>query len=210
MQLQSTLFPPLSRQPANVHLKSSVSRHDSTIIARSFNLSLFVSQLSCSLLSNPAASLEMRLTSSRQAATTPISQSAGSEILAEQRRHRPVSPHLSIYRPQITWYMSMFHRITGATLSVGIYAFGAAYLVAPLFGWHLESATLAASFASLPIFAKILFKTLAAYPFTYHGLNGIRHLVWDTGAAMTNKQVIVTGWTTIGLATVAALALVFM
>ncbi|KAK5269962.1 cytochrome b subunit of succinate dehydrogenase, Sdh3p [Exophiala xenobiotica] len=146
----------------------------------------------------------------RQAATTPISQSAGTEILAEQRRHRPVSPHLSIYQPQITWYMSMFHRITGATLSAGIYAFGAAYLVAPLFGWHLESATLAASFASLPIFAKIMFKTLAAYPFTYHSWNGIRHLVWDTGAAMTNKQVIVTGWTTVGLATVTALALVFM
>lgn len=163
-----------------------------------------------SRLSAPAAIAMGQHLQYRQAATTPISQTAGSEILAEQRRHRPVSPHLSIYRPQVTWYMSMFHRITGATLSVGIYAFGAAYLVAPLLGWHLESATLAASFASLPIFAKILFKTLAAYPFTYHCLNGIRHLVWDTGAAMTNKQVIVTGWTTIGLATVSALALVFM
>ncbi|KAL6251591.1 cytochrome b subunit of succinate dehydrogenase, Sdh3p [Rhinocladiella similis] len=147
----------------------------------------------------------------RQAATTTsITPSAGEEILAAQRLHRPVSPHLSIYRPQITWYMSMFHRITGATLSVGVYAFGAAYLIAPTLGWHLESATLAASFASLPIFAKISLKTLAAYPFTYHCWNGIRHLVWDTGSAMTNKQVIVTGWTTIGLAAVSALALVFM
>lgn len=106
--------------------------------------------------------------------------------------------------------MSLLHRITGATLSVAVYAYGAAYLVAPLFGWHLESAAIAASFAAWPVLAKVLVKSFLAFPFTYHSWNGIRHLVWDTGAAMTNKQVIVTGWTTVGLATVTALALVFV
>ncbi|KIV86120.1 succinate dehydrogenase, cytochrome b556 subunit [Exophiala sideris] len=163
-----------------------------------------------SRLSAPAAIAMGQHLQYRQAATTTVSQTAGGEILAEQRKHRPVSPHLSIYRPQITWYMSSFNRITGAFLSVAVYAYGAAYLVAPLFGWHLESAAVAASFGALPIFAKVLAKTFLAFPFTYHSLNGIRHLVWDTGAALTNKQVIVTGWTTIGLATVTALALVFM
>jgi succinate dehydrogenase (ubiquinone) cytochrome b560 subunit len=95
-------------------------------------------------------------------------------------------------------------------LSGAIYTFGAAYLVAPLFGWHLESASLAASFASLPIFAKIGIKSLLAFPFTFHSFNGLRHLAWDTGATLTNKQVIVTGWTVLGVSAVSALGLTFL
>jgi succinate dehydrogenase (ubiquinone) cytochrome b560 subunit len=46
-----------------------------------------------------------------------------------------------------------------------------------------------------------------ALPFAFHSWNGIRHLVWDTGAAFTNKQVIVTGWGVVGLTVVTALGL---
>jgi succinate dehydrogenase (ubiquinone) cytochrome b560 subunit len=84
------------------------------------------------------------------------------------------------------------------------------YLVSPLFGWHLESASLAAAFASWPIIAKVFVKASLAFPFTYHGLNGLRHLVWDTGASLTNKQVIITGWTVVGLSVVSALGLTFL
>ncbi|KIW79962.1 succinate dehydrogenase, cytochrome b556 subunit [Fonsecaea pedrosoi CBS 271.37] len=145
-----------------------------------------------------------------QLTTRRLSQASGQEILANQRLHRPVSPHLAIYRPQVTWYLSALNRITGATLSGGIYVFGAAYLVAPLFGWHLESASLAASFATLPIVLKVALKAFVAFPFTFHGLNGIRHLVWDTGAAITNQQVIWTGWTVVGLSVISALGLTFL
>jgi hypothetical protein len=54
--------------------------------------------------------------------------------------------------------MSSLHRITGATLSGAMYVFGAAYLVSPVFGWHLDSATMAAAFGSLPVAAKVLTK----------------------------------------------------
>jgi len=160
-------------------------------------------------LSAPAAIATGSHVQFRPAATTSVSQDQGYEILAAQRRNRPVSPHLSIYRPQITWYASITHRITGAALSGAMYVFGAAYLAAPLFGWHLESASLAASFAALPIVAKILLKTAFALPFTFHSFNGIRHLIWDTGAQFSNKQVIVTGWTVVGLSVASALALTF-
>ena len=121
-----------------------------------------------------------------------------------------MSPHLSIYRPQITWYGSGFNRITGVYLSGTMYLFGIGYLAAPLLGWHLESASIAAAVAGMPIILKVLLKMGFALPFTYHSLNGLRHLVWDTGAAMTNKQVAVTGWTVVGLASVSALALTFL
>lgn len=62
-----------------------------------------------------------------------------------------------------------------------MYVFGAAYLVSPLFGWHLDVATMAAAFGSLPIAAKFGIKTAIALPFTYHSFNGLRHLAWDAG-----------------------------
>ncbi|KIW29816.1 succinate dehydrogenase, cytochrome b556 subunit [Cladophialophora immunda] len=169
-----------------------------------------LSTTALSRLSAPAAIATFQNVQYRPATTQAVSQATGQEILANQRLHRPVSPHLGIYRPQITWYLSALNRITGASLSGAIYVFGAAYLVAPLFGWHLESASLAASFAALPVILKVGLKALVAFPFTFHGLNGIRHLVWDTGAAFTNKQVIWTGWTVVGLSVISALGLTFL
>lgn len=132
------------------------------------------------------------------------------KILAQQRLNRPVSPHLSIYRPQITWIGSSLHRITGIALSGGLYIFASAYLVSPLLGWHLESASLAAAFGSLPLLAKVGLKGTLAMPFTYHCWNGLRHLMWDTGRGFTNQQVIKTGWTMVGLSVASALALALL
>ena len=102
------------------------------------------------------------------------------------------------------------NRLTGAVLSGGFYLFGTAYLIAPYVGWHLESAVMAASFAAWPVALKVFTKMLVALPFTFHCLNGVRHLVWDTASMITNKQVINTGYTVIGLSVVSALALAFM
>ncbi|KAK5201427.1 succinate dehydrogenase cytochrome b subunit [Cryomyces antarcticus] len=145
----------------------------------------------------------------RQAATQMTSQSDGINMLAQQRTHRPVSPHLGIYRPQVTWYLSALNRITGSILSGGFYVFGAAYLVAPVLGWHLDTMSMAAAFGSWPVFAKVLAKLTLAFPFTFHGFNGIRHLAWDMGRAMTNRQVQVTGWAVVGLSVVSSALLAF-
>lgn len=148
-------------------------------------------------------------TSGPHANTTSVSADEAYKLLAEQRTHRPVSPHLGIYKPQVTWIPSAMNRITGSILSGGLYLFGFAYLVAPALGWHLESASMAAAVAAWPIAAKVATKFLLAWPFTFHSFNGLRHLAWDTGSTMTNKQVIVTGWTVIGISFVTALGLTF-
>jgi len=146
----------------------------------------------------------------RPATTTTISSNDAYSILTAQRRNRPISPHLSIYKPQIPWILSALNRITGGLLSGGFYVFGAAYLVAPLIGWHLESAAMAAAFATWPIALQLLTKMTLAMPFTYHCINGVRHLVWDTGSQFTNKQVIVTGWISVGVSVASAFALTFL
>ncbi|KAL1999727.1 hypothetical protein VTN02DRAFT_4091 [Thermoascus thermophilus] len=164
---------------------------------------------SLAMFASPAAVatgqyMQMRPTSSTTNTSDPT------KILAQQRLNRPVSPHLSIYRPQITWYGSALHRITGSVLSGGLYVFATAYLAAPLLGWHLESASIAAAFGALPVAAKFLLKFGAALPFTYHGFNGVRHLVWDLGKTLTNKQVIQTGWAVVGATVLSSLVLALL
>jgi len=135
----------------------------------------------------------------RLAATQNVSGSEAHAILAKQRVQRPVSPHLTIYKPQITWIASSFNRITGVALSGGLYLFGFAYLAAPTFGWHLETPSLVAAVASWPVAVKVIAKATVAFPFFFHSLNGFRHLAWDMGIGFTNKAVMQTGWTVVGL-----------
>ncbi|KAJ5222009.1 uncharacterized protein N7469_010896 [Penicillium citrinum] len=143
-------------------------------------------------------------------ATTASNTEDPTQILAKQRLNRPVSPHLAIYKPQIGWIGSSLHRITGVILSGPLYLWATAYLFSPAFGWHLESASMVAAMGALPVAAKVALKSILALPFTYHSLNGLRHLTWDLGRGLTNSAIIKSGWTVIGLSVASALALAFI
>ncbi|KAI9850951.1 MAG: hypothetical protein M1838_004736 [Thelocarpon superellum] len=110
----------------------------------------------------------------------------------------------------ITWYASGLNRITGTILSGGLYVFATAYLAAPLFGWHLDSASIAAAVATWPVAAKVLAKFSLAMPFTFHCFNGLRYLSWDTGSTFANKQVIRTGWIVVGATVVSSGILAYL
>lgn len=89
---------------------------------------------------------------------------------------RPLSPHIQVYRPQITSLLSIAHRIAGIALSVG----------AILFVWQLVAAASGPdAFAEFQGFAGswIGLVLLVAFSgaFYFHLANGIRHLVWDAG-----------------------------
>ncbi|KAI9139944.1 hypothetical protein BKA69DRAFT_1030013, partial [Paraphysoderma sedebokerense] len=116
---------------------------------------------------------------------------------------RPLSPHLSIYQPQLTSTMSIAHRITGAGLS-GLFYASSLYLLVG------SSADLVTAAASLP--APVFFgaKFITAFPFAYHSFNGIRHLVWDAGYALSLKGVYMSGYATLGATAVTTLALCAM
>jgi len=106
-----------------------------------------------------------------------------------ETRNRPLSPHLQIYRPQITSVMSISHRVSGVALSVGslllIY-----WLVALAAGpeAHAGAQTVLGSwFGRLVLFAF----TLALF---YHLCNGIRHLFWDAGHGFQMASVYRSGY----------------
>lgn len=126
-------------------------------------------------------------------------------ILEKQRLRRPVSPHATIYRPQITSVLSISSRIAGCTISGGLYAFFVAYAAAPFLGWDLSSESVAATVAAWPALLTASAKGLIGFTFFFHSFNGaLRHLVWDTGRGMTNIAVIRSGWAVVGLSACSA------
>lgn len=179
-----------------------------TSLIQSFRAAGHSSLIRTSLARN-AAVLPVLLRQSRSTNTTaPASKiPEHQQILNAQRAVRPISPHFTIYQPQITWYMSFVHRLTGSGLAVVLYGSAIAYAVGPFVGASLDSDTLVATVATLPVGVKVVGKIGLAFPFTYHALNGIRHLIWDTGRTLTNKGVNTTGLAVLGLSTISAIGL---
>jgi len=108
------------------------------------------------------------------------------------RDERPLSPHLQVYRPQITSVLSISHRISGVVLAAS------SLLLA---GWLLVLASGAEAYARAsvwlahPLGTAVLIAISAA--FFYHLCNGLRHLAWDAGWGFEIRQVTVSGWTVI-------------
>ncbi|KAJ9216858.1 hypothetical protein DTO166G4_1704 [Paecilomyces variotii] len=114
--------------------------------------------------------------------------------LAVQRTKRPVSPHLTIYKWRYTSLASILNRITGGILTGGLYGFAIVYLLSPVLGLHLDSTTIAEAFGSLPPGTKVAVKFGAVLPFAYHCFNGTKHLIWDRGYLLRNKQAQYAAW----------------
>ncbi|MBL8201943.1 MAG: succinate dehydrogenase, cytochrome b556 subunit [Chromatiales bacterium] len=89
---------------------------------------------------------------------------------------RPLSPHLQVYRWQISNTLSILHRLTGVALALGGLA---------LVAWLLALASGQAAFAGANGLLGSLFGQLAlvgwTFCFFYHLCNGLRHLAWDAG-----------------------------
>ncbi len=113
---------------------------------------------------------------------------------------RPLSPHIQIYRPQITSGLSIFHRITGVALTLGTL----------LLTWWLVSAAYGPeAFATAQAFLGSLIGQLVLWGFTfavfYHLANGVRHLLWDFGWGFELEQVRFSGIVMLAFAAVATL-----
>ena len=99
-------------------------------------------------------------------------------------RQRPLSPHLQVYRPQMTSVMSIMHRAAGIVLKTGTLVM-TAWLVSLAMG--AESYGMVAAFLAHPLGQFVLFGYSVAL--IYHALNGIRHLGWDIGIGLTIPEV---------------------
>ncbi len=102
---------------------------------------------------------------------------------------RPMSPHLQIYKPQLTSVLSICNRLSGIAISVGTL----------LMVWWLVAASQGpVAFAHVQWFASSIVGILVlvgwTLALTYHLFGGLRHLVWDVGLATDLPTVHRSGW----------------
>ena len=106
---------------------------------------------------------------------------------------RPLSPHLQIYRWQLTSVLSILHRAASVALSAG-----AVLLV----WWLVAAATGPDAYDGVANFLGSWLGLLLLFGWTlslfYHLCNGIRHLVWDTGHGLDLKSTYFGGWLVVG------------
>ena len=115
---------------------------------------------------------------------------------------RPLSPHLQVYRPQLTSVMSIMHRASGAVLATGSLLL-ALWLVALAAGAAVFNPV--ADGMQHPLGQLVMFGYSLAL--VYHGLNGIRHLMWDLRVGLEIKQVYQSGYLVLGLTVLVTVAL---
>jgi len=108
------------------------------------------------------------------------------------RGNRPLSPHLQVYRPQLTSITSILTRITGNALIIG------ALLTV---WWFLAAAAGPEYFALVDgivtSFIGDLVMLGSLWALWYHALGGVRHLIWDTGRGLEIETAEKLGWAVI-------------
>lgn len=114
---------------------------------------------------------------------------------------RPLSPHLQVYKPQITSAMSILHRVTGVALSVGTLA---------LVWWVAAAATGADSYGAMQAVLGSFIGKLLLFGWSlalfYHMCNGVRHLFWDMGRGFALETVTKSGFAVLAAAGALTLA----
>ena len=117
-------------------------------------------------------------------------------------QQRPLSPHLQVYKPQITSAMSILHRLTGIVLFFGT-LFIAFWLWSAAYGPEM--------FTCLHDMLNSTVGTAAMIAWTgaffYHLFNGVRHLFWDMGKGFALDEVTLTGVTAIAFAAIATISI---
>lgn len=113
---------------------------------------------------------------------------------------RPLSPHLQVYRPQLTSVLSITHRLTGVALVVGTLL---------LTWWLVAAAAGPGAFDTVQGFIGSWFGRLIllgwTYALFYHLCNGIRHLFWDAGYGFELPTLYASGWAVLAASAVLTL-----
>merc|ERR1712137_293794 len=128
-------------------------------------------------------------------ATTPADKAAkGMEAFWDKNRklNRPLSPHLTVYKFPLPPVMSITHRITGTVLTGAMYIGPIIYLAGSKdFGGYL---TMIEGWGTMGYGLVQFTKFSLALSFSYHFVNGVRHLIWDYAAKLGLDQVYKSGY----------------
>jgi len=105
------------------------------------------------------------------------------------QKERPLSPHLQVYKPQITSVSSILHRMAGIALMLGLFVVTWGLLA-------LANGRETYDFfimVTTSIFGQCLLAGWSA-AFFYHLCTGIRHFILDAGYLYDKKIASLSGW----------------
>ncbi len=118
---------------------------------------------------------------------------------------RPLSPHLQVYKPQLTSILSITHRGTGVLLSLGALL---------LTCWLVGLATGEEAFNNLQLHATTWYGKIGlvafVFSFYFHLANGIRHLFWDAAKGLEISTVYMTGYASIAFSIILTIITLFL
>lgn len=102
---------------------------------------------------------------------------------------KPLSPHLQIYKPQLTSILSILHRITGLGFVVALIA-----TCVWLYTLSEGEATYQnfCTWINQPLTKVALY--LILFCVYYHLFNGIRYLIWSLGKGFSLHAIYNSGW----------------
>jgi succinate dehydrogenase / fumarate reductase cytochrome b subunit len=133
------------------------------------------------------------------AGARPSRRLSGGPFMSNQ--DRPLSPHLLMYRPQLTSVLSITHRMTGVGLTAGTLL---------LVYWLVAAAAGEAAFETargvIGSFIGRLFLFGWSFALFYHLCNGIRHMLWDLGYCLELPALYRSGWVMLAAAVALTLA----
>jgi len=114
---------------------------------------------------------------------------------------RPLSPHLQVYKPQLTSILSITHRATGVFLSLGALL---------LTCWLVGLATSEQAFSNLQQHGSAWYGKIIligfVFSFYFHLANGVRHLFWDAGLGLEISTTYKSGYATIAFSIILTVA----
>lgn len=111
---------------------------------------------------------------------------------------RPLSPHLQVYRPQLTSVLSIMNRLSGIATSLGTIV---------MVWWLVAAATGPGAFAQVQWFAGSPIGLILLFGWTlalfYHLFGGLRHLAWDNGLGFSLEATYRSGYAALAATIVA-------
>ena len=101
---------------------------------------------------------------------------------------RPLSPHLQVYRPQLSSVLSIMNRVTGIAISAGTLL---------LVWWLVAAASGPSAYQTVSEFLRSFVGLFVLFGWTgslmYHFFASLRHLAWDAGFGYSLPQMRITG-----------------
>ena len=114
--------------------------------------------------------------------------------MSKHMQNRPLSPHLTIYRPQLNSVLSILHRITGIALSITLLIL-IGFFISLIFGEEIF--TIFSTYFNSVVGKLVMFFSLCGI--WYHFFAGIRHLFWDMGYGFNLKWVELSSYSILAL-----------